>query len=111
MDRSAAIKLLLDLCDLAQTEVPDYDSARQIGWAFEIIHGELYSDPQSRPTNHQKIEDLVKELNKEVRLDLPSGADKSIEKELPESLRQVYCYDPNRFQKTLSKLMQELPAK
>jgi hypothetical protein len=109
VNRDRAISLLRELCTLPSIEIPDYDSARQIGWAIQVIYGELSYD--TRPLNHDMIEKQMRKLRDLLKLDLPAGSAKSVEKELPESLRHIYLYEPGPFKAVLSQLLSELPAK
>jgi hypothetical protein len=108
IDRQTAIALLKRLCTLATEETLDYDSARQVGWAFEIVYSELYPDEQARPAT---VGSLLTQLKKEIRLDLPSGAGRSIESELPQLFQQIYGYNPGRVQKIFGELSREVPEK
>ena len=108
VDRERAIALLRELCTM-RSEIPDYDSARQIGWAVQVVYGELAHE--SKPPNHDKIERQIRKLRDLLKLDLPAGAEKSIEKQLPESLRHIYLYEPGSFKAVLSEILGELPAK
>jgi hypothetical protein len=101
IDRPAAEGFLRRLCRLGKEELLDYDYARQTAWAFEIVYGELYPDPKSRPSG---IDSLLTELKKEVQLDLPSGANKTVEAELPQNLKERYQYNPEAVQKVFSEL-------
>jgi len=109
VDRERAVALVRGLCTMPSAEVPDYDSARQIGWAIQVIHSELSHD--SKPPNHDAIEHRIGKLRTLLKLDLPAGSAKSVEKELPESLRHIYLYEPGPFKAVLSELLSELPAK
>ncbi len=46
--REAAQPLLLDLIELAEKETLDYDSARQLVWAFRVIYDDWKRDPNDK---------------------------------------------------------------
>jgi hypothetical protein len=105
IDRAVAVALLRGLC--AVPEVPDYDSARQIGWAIETIYGEVSSDRKA--PQHEKIVQMNKELADLLKLSLPAGASRKIECELSDSLKHAYAYEPKSFKTLLDQLLKELP--
>lgn len=45
-DRRAALGVLRRLAALPAERAPDYDTARQIGWAFRVVYGEVYREFQ-----------------------------------------------------------------
>jgi hypothetical protein len=49
LDRSEAVRLLQRLGELTTADLADYESARQIGWAFRTICNELLDSPLSPP--------------------------------------------------------------
>jgi hypothetical protein len=106
-DQTAAVRLLRYLCVLSAAETPDYDSARQMAWAFEVIYSEL--DP--KPAHDTEIQAKLKALDDELKLSLPSGQQHQILAELPPALRKISEYDPARFQQTFRELARILPAR
>ena len=58
-----ARRLLLKLCAIACETIPDYDSARQIAWAFQVIYRE--SVPGRDPLIDQALADLERDLRPE----------------------------------------------
>jgi hypothetical protein len=102
--------LLRDLCASVEQELPDYDSARQIAWAF----GEIYGELNPKPANDSKIREVLDKLRSELRLQLPSGKERSITGELPSALEQLSNYDPDRtdppgFKQRMKQLANLLP--
>jgi Cytochrome c554 and c-prime len=104
-DQPAARHLLRELCALAVSETPDYDSARQMAWAFGVI----YSDLEPQPANDLEIQKQVAVLKQALKLDLPSGQNRKIEDALPESLRAINDYDPAVFRHTFLALSKLIP--
>jgi hypothetical protein len=98
--QEAALGLLGHLCSLSAAETPDYDTARQIAWAFETIYYEL----DRKPVNDAAFREKFKALDKELKLALPSGQDHQILTELPQALRTIGEYDPSKFQQILQEL-------
>jgi hypothetical protein len=99
--------LLRGLCTPPRDDLPDYDSARQIAWAIRTIYGELYGP--AKPANDAKIQELFARLDKQLQLQLPSGQNRSIEKELKENLKRRNEYDPQQFKQALQELRALLP--
>jgi hypothetical protein len=106
-DQTAAIRLLRYVCAMSAAEIPDYDSARQMAWAFRIIYSEL--DP--KPANDPKFQEKLRALDEELKLSLPSGQQHRILSELPLALQKVSNYDPGKFQQTFQELARMLPSK
>jgi hypothetical protein len=84
----------------------DYDSARQVGWAFEVI----YDESTREGGGSQAVRGTIKKLDKELKLRLPKAPD-IIETELKATLDTVNNYDPYRFRKLLTELGSELGKK
>jgi hypothetical protein len=103
-----AMQILRELC--SEKDLPDYDTARQIAWAFEIIYCEL----DQKPANSAQIREVLKKLKTELKLDLPSGPKKSIVEALPEALTTLNDYEPERqnpagFKQRMQQLADLLP--
>lgn len=99
--------LLQDLCDLAAAEIPDYDTARQMAWAFRVI----FSEWKPEPTNNAKILEKLQALEEQLKLHLPSGQEQQIMAQLPLALRKISDYDPDQFKQTFDQLARLLPPK
>lgn len=69
IDRPAARKILRRLCTLPEDYYPDYDSARQIAWAFLAVHSDLSG---GKPAD-TKIEALLTELDNNLNLTLKAA--------------------------------------
>lgn len=97
-DQAAGRKLFALLPTLYPNGVADYDSARQIGWALTVLYGERggAKDPE--------VQRVLDSLRQSLKLDLPSGRDKTIAGELPGSMRALGDYDPTRFKDDLRAL-------
>jgi hypothetical protein len=91
-DRDAAIRLLKGLCSAEDARILDYDSARQVAWAFQGIYREL--DP--KPANDAEIQAVLRNLDAELRLKLPSGQHQEIMRQLPGALQTISNYVPDR---------------
>lgn len=92
-----ALRLLSELC--TTPSMVDFDSARQIVWAFRIIHGELPRQPEQGA----KIQALLKSLDEQLHLHFAAGQ-KDLLKEQPKSLESMANYDPTVFQARLAEL-------
>jgi len=88
-DRRAALEVLRRLAALPADRAPDYDTARQIAWAFRVVYGEVYHEFQKAKDDEgaktfatlEKSKDQVKAsldaLAKTLDLDL-SPADNDV---------------------------------
>ncbi|HEV3166722.1 MAG TPA: hypothetical protein VGZ22_22035, partial [Isosphaeraceae bacterium] len=106
INRAMAEKLERRLCELAQEATPDYDSARQIAWAFRVIHRELNPLPGDDP----EIESNMKALESALGLDLRGESLKPIEEALPDRLRRLADYEPREFQGRFKAIAERLAA-
>jgi hypothetical protein len=97
VNRQQARALLEWLCSTARERTPDYDSARQIAWAFRIIYNEL--EPDRAKDMSAPITRILAELDTHLLLTLsrPKETD-SVEKVLIPRLRAIACYDPAAFE-------------
>ena len=109
-DRSAALGLLRQLCSLSATDLTDYDTARQLAWAFKTIYSEL-AESDAKPANHAEIEARIKALDEELKLTLPSGQGHQILDELPAALRKLNDFDPAKVQQIFQELAKLLSSK
>jgi hypothetical protein len=114
-DQSAALRVLRKLCATGEQEILDYDSARQIAWAFDVIYREWKS---SEKDGDQRILEIIGTLKRELQLDLPQKSPRPeptekapISRALPESLLKINDYDPDKFKKALKKISELLPAR
>jgi hypothetical protein len=125
-DPTAALRLLKTLCAMAAERAPDYDSARQIAWAFQVI----YSEWRPHATGAGEIRSILESLQSDLHLALnstraerkaiiaktdfskqalPTSLEQFGNKELAQSLERIADYDPKRFQDAMQKLAQQLP--
>lgn len=93
LDEAATSRLLARLPALSTA--PDYDSARQLGWAYRALWDER--SPRKEPP------EALKQLIAGLGLDFPTGrmrptdGDGVIVRELGPSLRRLNDYDPGKF--------------
>lgn len=92
-DQAAGRKLFRELCALPVDRTLDYDSARQVAWAATILYEQ---DLDPKPAAHEAIQAALDAIATELKLDLPSGRARQIEDDLPEALRRIADYDPER---------------
>lgn len=95
-------RLLLQLCQQAESPAVDYESARQIGWAFTIVL------EQYRPAIHEKSAELLERLAIQLRLDLPWGQNEKIDEQLPAALETVSDFEPEAFRAVMRELRKAL---
>lgn len=107
-DRNDAAKLLRDLCELGNRPGHDYDSARQIAWAFKAIY-----DAASRVEPFEQAAatgTTLGELATALHLELSATQAKQILAELPIALEAVGNYDPTRIRALFAELAKPLAA-
>jgi len=95
LDVAQARKLLDRLCNMARGRIPDYDSARQIAWAFRV----MYRESLSKEKRDLVIEHVLADLEADLALNLPSAAEQvPIERTLQDRLSVIAGFDPESFQ-------------
>lgn len=104
-DQAAALRLLRDLAALGAGPFLDYDSARQVAWAFRIIYQEL----EPKPAGDAQIRQALQGLDAELGLTLPSGTKTSISQQLEGWLQKVNAYRPQRVRELLGQIAAALP--
>lgn len=108
VDREVATRLLDRVCRLSREEVPDYDTARQLFWAFRTIYHEI--EPKAGPDS--PVEKLLRQTDDELGFSLPSaGTQEPIEATLAKRLQAVTRFDPAVFQARLTELATLLPRR
>jgi hypothetical protein len=80
LNRTEAFRLLRRVGEIGSTDLQDYESARQLGWAFRIIDHELREVTTGRPdeqaglkalaTNQPRIQEILKGLDTDLILSL-----------------------------------------
>jgi hypothetical protein len=74
----------------------DYDSARQVAWAAEIISRE-YAEPDAAPPQKEPLEVMFLRLRK--------GEDKEVAPHLSEFMKKVDDYQPEKFLEQMKKFL------
>ena len=107
------------LVRIGSTEMHDYDSARQIGWALRA----LYCEANDKIQNDEQVRTLLLELSAELRLDLPNGSGefclpferpvappelRALETDLPARLKAAAVYSPDLFRRRMDGLRRRL---
>jgi hypothetical protein len=103
-DDAKATGLLRKLCRMGIEKTPDYDAARQLSWAFEVIYGEL----APKPAADAQIRQTLAELDASLNLNLSPGQETPVADSLAAAMRVASGYDPEAFRKhfgTLSQLL------
>jgi hypothetical protein len=104
-DKAASRRLLALIPSLYQEGTADYDSARQIAWAFVVIYEEV-GDKQDA-----EMKRILDTLRNQLKLDLPAGRARSLEGELQGGLKVLNDYDPEAFRNALKELSSRLGKK
>lgn len=97
--REGASTLLGALAKESQNRLLDFDSARQFAWAYRAIHQEV--EPKWDSTQDA----AYKDLNAQLKLDLPKGQVEIARDHLKEALEKLNHYEPERFRQTFDLLM------
>jgi hypothetical protein len=107
-DAKANAWLRARLLAVAAEETPDYDSARQIAWAYRIMYNEYDKRLKKKPGPAARA--AFGELEKRLSLTLPKKAPASeaeggsILPSLGEALKTRGAYQPGPFKAALQKL-------
>ena len=110
VDGPMAIRLLHQLCDMAQSNTLDYDASRQIAWAFRAIYNESHQiNPREIPD--PAIPQILDAIDKQFTISLPSaGKQEEILKTLMLRLKSLAEFDPVTFQSQFAALRSRLPS-
>lgn len=103
-DKAAALRILHEL---AKQPAPDFETARQLAWAFETV----YADYVRLGEANAEVMSGIKKLREELSLKLPSGKEGNLLKWLPIWLKHGAAYEPEPFQNAFAELATRLPAK
>ncbi len=107
VDAAKARQLLLILSRMARDTISDYDSARQIAWAFRIIYHESVPGPK----RDSVVEKVLTELTMDLSLDLsPAQKRTPIESSLLQRLKKSADFDPRAFKKKFDEIEVRLAA-
>jgi Cytochrome c554 and c-prime len=106
LTQKTALEVLRGLCSIPDDRIPDYDSARQIAWAADVIYHELYDG--KKPNNSQDIETSLKALEEQLKLKLPTGKTTPIQTALPQNMERLANYDPAKFKEAMKVLLGRL---
>jgi hypothetical protein len=104
-DSAMATRMLQQLCSMTQETVPDYESARQIAWAFRIIYHESVPGGERDPA----IERALADLEAKLALNLPPEKKQAlIETALQDRLRSIANFNPVPFQAQFASIAERL---
>jgi hypothetical protein len=104
-DAATARRMLVELCGMARETIPDYESARQIAWAFRIIYHESVPEGQRDFT----IEHALADLGARLALNLPpENKQVLIETALQARLRSVADFEPESFKVLFATIAERL---
>ncbi len=125
LPRDAGLTLLREIAAVAESDLWDYDSARQLAWAAQVLRRELSSDRSPEPlrTRIAAIESDLTEIEKLFVLNLNEGraAQQKLpgstksrevkEVDLEKTLPPIADYDASTFRDMFRKLSGKLAAK
>jgi hypothetical protein len=102
-DAEGARKILAQLPKLYKDRTLDYDSARQVAWAFQGM-------VEERREADATVKKVLKSLDGKLGLAFPQGK-KRIEATLDARMKILYDYDPDRFRADLRTLFNRRTTK
>jgi hypothetical protein len=105
VDEAAALRMLRQLAELG-TQPVDYDTARQIAWAFRVIRADW--DPAGAKT--PRINQFLESLDRDLKLQLPSRQSGDISHDPSAMLTTRSAFDPASFSQGCRQIAQELPV-
>jgi hypothetical protein len=105
-DRAAAVEILRDIAELGQQPYLDFDSARQLAWAFRSIYVAI----EESQTEDRPLPVPLAELSELLQLDLPSTRRRTVlDPQRRQALfRTVGDYQPNLANAIFAKLAELL---
>ncbi len=128
-----ALKILIGLHPPSgfdpRTDVADYHSARQLGWALRMLHRDLgqpaepggaaagdaaageggAGPPASAVAQPSPFAQTLAALAQQLHLDLPAGAGGDITARMPVALQAPYAFQADAFQEHLAELRRQWP--
>jgi hypothetical protein len=113
------IGILKAICAMGSTDLPDFETARQLGWTARIVYDEL-----PKQFHNREIDEVLETITSELSLTVPSreeelspkGAAESDEcvcvanKSVPQTLAAAARYDPLEFQRHCKRLAELLAS-
>jgi Cytochrome c554 and c-prime len=107
IDPAGANTLLSGLGKEAKSRTLDFDSARQFVWALRVIQTERDAKWKDDPSTAKALKDL----NDQLKLDLPAGQVEIVKDYLKEALDRLNNYEPERFRVSFDLLTKKAPSK
>ncbi len=108
IDRPRAHELLDRTIEEAQWRKPDFDTARQLYWAYRAIYEEL----EPKPDPQAPVPALLSGIDAEFSFGLPSAVLREpIDKSIASRLKAGADYDPNKFMARFLKLPNQAHSK
>jgi hypothetical protein len=112
-ERAGARRLLLGLAELPSKHMLDFDSARQIAWAFVALAPEVWPELLQRKKGQAMVEvkhagpwpelqAALAALDSCLQLELPQGQTPIVPQFLAAELPKIAEYDPERFRSQMS---------
>lgn len=107
LNRAFAETFLTKLSTLNAEDQPDYDSARQLAWAFRIVYAEARNRPYADVKKDSESPGGPDSLQGLLRLSLPATQQRPLEKELPLVMDRRANHQPDPFKKAFHKLAED----
>lgn len=105
-DKAAALQILRILCEIGQRDVFDFDAARQIGWALEVVHLDLEVLPRQDERFRRTLLATRKSFHFHLpcKKVLPKGEFERTVDDLPAALRARRDFDRAAFAEAMKTL-------
>jgi hypothetical protein len=105
--RGEALRALHRLCDLGRSQAYDFDTARQLAWAFEALYGDL---GESLPRD-DAVRSVLAEWKSQLQTELPQWRGPKLDDSLAQFLGISADYRSERFQEQMRVLATRLGAR
>jgi hypothetical protein len=103
IDRKSAQRLLGRLCAIPEEKLLDYESAREIAWAFSVVCKDAYPEHKNSPG----IVKNLMALDGQLQLGLPQGRVRIVGS-LRDSLERINRFEPELFRSTMRDLAADI---
>src|SRR5262249_2501598 len=112
-DKEGAQRILRNITTVATGELPDFESARQLTWAFETVYQDVAGyDGQGKPLpGDAAVRKTLQGLRTGLNLELPAGREKKLLDFLNASLERQQAYEPEQFQEAFRQLAKQIPQR
>jgi hypothetical protein len=122
-DEAKGLSILKQICAAGSAELPDFETARQLGWTAWIVYDD-FMDNAPEKFRGKEIKEVLDAVKTELSLTIPTRAEEMAavgpaetgecvcvaNKSVPQTLEAAAKYDPRIFQDHCKRLAQLLAA-